>query len=344
MLETTVAGSLPKPAWLAEPEQLWAPWRMAGEALWAAQCDAALVVLKEQEDAGIDIVSNGEVFRQHFVHGILEGVEGVDFSRKRVIGIRADRYEAEVPTVTGPIRRTGPIHAEEVRFTRAHTKRKLKFTMPGPMTIVDTLADEHYRDRPALAMAFAEVLNQEARELEALGVDVIQFDEPAFNVYLDAVEGWGIAALERAADGLGCKTAVHICYGYGIRANLDWKATLGDEWAQYRDTFPVLARSTIDQVSLECANSKVPIELIALLDGKDVLVGAIDVTTSEIESPEAVARTIRDALAHVRPEKLYPCTNCGMVPLGREVAEGKLRALAAGAALVRAELAGAGTA
>ncbi len=339
MLQTTVAGSLPKPTWLAEPESLWAPWRIESEALWEAQCDAALVVLKDQEDAGIDIVSNGEVFSRHFVHGILEHIEGVDFTKKTIIGIRADRYKAEVPTVTGPIRRRGPIHAEEVRFTRAHTRRKLKFTMPGPMTIVDTLADEHYRDRPKLAMAFADVLNQEARQLEALGVDVIQFDEPAFNVYLDEVKSWGIEALERAAEGLSCKTAVHICYGYGIQANLDWKATLGEEWTQYRETFPVLARSSIDQVSLECANSKVPIELIALLDGKDVLAGAIDVATSEIESPEAVASTIREALAYVRPEKLYPCTNCGMVPLARDVAERKLRALVAGAALVRAELA-----
>ncbi|MDP6706378.1 MAG: methionine synthase [Alphaproteobacteria bacterium] len=339
MLDTTVAGSLPKPAWLAEPERLWAPWRMAGEALWQAQCDAALVVLKEQEDAGIDIVSNGEVFRQHFVHGILEHIEGVDFDRKTVIGIRADRYKAEVPTVTGPIRRRGPIHAEEVRFTRAHTRRKLKFTMPGPMTIVDTLADAHYGDRPKLAMAFAEVLNEEARELEALGVDVVQFDEPAFNVYMDAVKGWGIEALERAAEGLGCKTAVHICYGYGIKANIDWKATLGDEWSQYRETFPVLARSRIDQVSLECANSNVPVELIGLLDGKDVLAGAIDVATNEVESPETVAQTIRQVLAYVRPEKLYPCTNCGMVPIPREVAARKLQALAAGAALVRGELA-----
>jgi len=338
MLETTIAGSLPKPAWLAEPERLWAPWRFEGEALWRAQCDAALVVLKEQEDAGIDIVSNGEVFRQHFVHGILEHIDGIDHGRRTTIGIRADRYKAEVPTVTGPIRRRRPIHADEIAFTRAHTDRKLKFTMPGPMTIVDTIADAHYGDRPTLAMAFAEVLNQEARELERLGVDVIQFDEPAFNVYLDAVKGWGIGALERAAEGLKCKTAVHICYGYGIKANLDWKRTLGDEWAQYRETFPVLARSRIDQVSLECAGSRVPIELLGLLEGKDVLVGTIDVATDHVETPDEVAGTIRQALNYVPADKLYPCTNCGMVPLARELSLQKLEALVAGTRLVRAEL------
>ncbi|MBC8241522.1 MAG: methionine synthase [Alphaproteobacteria bacterium] len=338
MLETTIAGSLPKPDWLAEPEKLWAPWRFEGEALWRAQCDAALVVLKEQENAGIDIVSDGEMFRQHFVHGVLQRIDGIDFERKTTIGIRADRYKAEVPTVTAALSRPGSIHGREVAFTRAQTTRKLKFTMPGPMTIVDTIADEHYGDRPALAMAFAEILNSEALELEALGVDVIQFDEPAFNVYMKEVGTWGIKALERAARGLKCKTAVHICYGYGIQANLDWKDTLGDEWAQYRETFPVLADSSIDQVSLECANSKVPLDLLALLGGKDVLVGVIDVATDQLETPEQVAGTIRAALAYVPAERLYPCTNCGMVPLGRELSLKKLHALGAGAAIVRAEL------
>jgi 5-methyltetrahydropteroyltriglutamate--homocysteine methyltransferase len=338
VLETTIAGSLPKPAWLAEPEKLWAPWHLSGEALAAGQRDAALVVLKEQEMAGIDIVSDGEQFRQHFVHGILEHVTGIDFDKRVRIGIRADRYDAEVPTVTGPIGRAGPIHSDEVRFTRAHTAQKLKFTMPGPMTIVDTIADDYYGDRPALAMAFAELLNDEARELQALGVDVIQFDEPAFNVYMKEVQTWGITALERAAQGLTCKTAVHICYGYGIKANIDWKHSLGAEWRQYEETFPVLAESTIDQISLECADSHVPMSLMALLKGKDVLVGAIDVASDEIETPEKVAATIRAALEFVEPDKLFPCTNCGMAPLRREVALGKLQALGAGARLVRGEV------
>ncbi|MCH7929065.1 MAG: methionine synthase [Proteobacteria bacterium] len=339
MLETTLAGSLPKPAWLAEPEKLWAPWRLAGEELEQGKRDAALMWLKEQETAGIDTVTNGEQFRQHFVHGFLEKIDGVDFDKRVMMGIRADRYQALVPTVTRSVERKAPVHAEEVRFTRAHTNNKLKFTLPGPMTMVDTVADEYYRDRAKLAMELAALLNDEARELEALGVDVVQFDEPAFNVFTDDVKAWGIEALHRAIDGLTCTTAVHICYGYGIEENIRWKKTLGSEWRQYEEIFPAIAKSRIDQVSLECANSRVPMELIGLLEGKDVMVGAIDVATTTVETPEQVAAVIRDAMAYVRPEKLYPCTNCGMAPLPQAVARGKFAALAAGAALVREELA-----
>jgi 5-methyltetrahydropteroyltriglutamate--homocysteine methyltransferase len=340
MLRTTIAGSLPKPAWLAEPERLWAPWRLSPEALGDGQRDAVLAALKDQEAAGIDIVTDGEQSRQHFVHGFLERLEGIDFARRVTIGIRADRYKAEVPTVTGALARRGPIHVDEVRWARAHTDRRLKFTIPGPMTIVDTLADEHYRDRRRLALEFARIINEEARELVAAGLDVLQLDEPAFNVYMDDVAAWGIDALHRAVDGLGCTTAVHICYGYGIKANIDWKGTLGSEWRQYEQTFPLLARSRIDQVSLECASSRVPLALLALLAGKDVLVGCIDVATTAVETPDEVAATIRRALEYVPAERLYPCTNCGMVPLPRAVARGKLRALGAGARLVRRELGG----
>ena len=340
MLRTTITGSLPKPAWLAQPEKLWAPWASDDPArLMEAKQDAVRLAIRDQEEAGIDIVTDGEQSRQHFVHGILEKIEGIDFDRKTRIGIRDDRYDADCPTVTSELRRTGSIHGDEVRFARAHTERALKFTMPGPMTIVDTLADAHYGDRPAMAMAFAEILNDEARELVAVGVDALQFDEPAFNVYLDAVPTWGVEALNRAVAGLDCTTAVHICYGYGIEANLQWKATLGDVWEQYAAILPPLAESDIDQISLEFAGSRVPMEVIKLLDGKkDVLVGAIDVTTLTAESPEEVAAVIREAMKYTSPERIFPCTNCGMVPLPRSVSQGKLKALGAGAALVRAEL------
>jgi len=293
------------------------------------------LALFDQEHAGIDIVTDGEQSRQHFVHGFLEGLDGVDFDRRVKMGIRNNRYDAMVPTVTGPLRRRHPVHATEAGIARGHTHSRLKFTLPGPMTIIDTLADAHYGDRVAMAMAFADLLNEEARELEAIGVDVIQFDEPAFNVYLDEVTGWGIEALHRATAGLRCKTAVHICYGYGIQANIDWKTSLGREWRQYERIFPALAASRIDQVSLECANSHVPIDLLALLAGKDVLVGAIDVATDQVETPEQVAQTIEQALRFVPAERLYPCTNCGMAPLDRTLANQKLATLAAGAALVR---------
>ncbi|MBV8132587.1 MAG: methionine synthase [Alphaproteobacteria bacterium] len=340
MLETTIAGSLPKPVWLAKPRMLWAPWQLAGEDLAEGKHDATLLALKEQEDAGIDIVTDGEQARQHFVHGFLERIDGVDFGRRVTMGIRNNRYEALVPTVTGPLRRTGSVHAFEAEIARAHTKRRLKFTLPGPMTIVDTIADTYYGDKVALAMAFAELLNDEARELTAIGVDVIQFDEPAFNVYGEAVTEWGIAALHRAAEGLTCKTAVHICYGYGIKANIDWKAGLGPEWRHYEAIFPALAASRIDQISVECAGSKVPIELLGLLGGKDVLLGAIDVASERVEKPEEVAATVERALSFVPAERLFPCTNCGMAPMGRPLAIGKLVALVAGAALVHARISG----
>jgi len=335
MFETTIAGSLPKPAWLAEPNVLWAPWRFSGPELQSAQRDATLLVIKEQEDAGIDIVTDGEQSRQHFVHGFLKFVEGIDFGKLTEMGIRDNRYKAMVPTVTGPLRLTGRVHATEARLARAHTKRRLKFTLPGPMTIIDTIADSHYGDKVALAMAFADLLNQEARALQADGVDVIQFDEPAFNVYMDAVRDWGIDALHCASEGLTCTTAVHICYGYGIKANIDWKATLGSEWRQYEAIFPLLGRSRIEQVSLECRNSHVPMSLMELLAGKDVMVGVIDVASDQIETAEEVAETIAQALEFVPKERLFPCTNCGMAPMAREVALGKLEALGAGAALAR---------
>ena len=339
MLTTTIVGSLPKPPWLAVPLKLWAPWRLPAELLVAGQRDAVLIAVKEQEAAGIDIVTDGEQSRQHFVHGFLEHLDGIDFGKRVTIGIRADRYKAEVPTVVGPVRRRRPVHADDVRFLRAHTDRRVKFTLPGPMTIVDTLADDYYRDRARLALEFAAILNDEARELAALGVDVVQIDEPAFNVYMDDVETWGVRALDVALEGVPCRTAVHICYGYGIPANVEWKRTLGHEWRQYERTFPLLARSRVDQVSVECANSRVPLSLLGLLRGKDVLVGAIDVASDVVETPEQVATTIRRAMEHVAPEHLYPCTNCGMAPLRRDVARGKLRALSAGAAIARAELA-----
>ena len=335
MFETTIAGSLPKPAWLAEPQKLWPQWQAAGAELAQAKRDATLLWLKELEDAGIDIVTEGEQSRQHFVHGFLEFVEGIDFEHKVKMGIRNNRYDAMVPKVIGPLKLKGRVHQAEARLARAHTKKKLKITLPGPMTIVDTIADAYYGDKVKLAMAFAALLNQEARALEKDGVDVIQFDEPAFNVYMSEVKTWGIRALERAARGLKCKTAVHICYGYGIKANTDWKETLGTEWRQYAEIFPVLAKSSIQQVSLECIHSKVPIELMALLKGKDVLVGVIDVASDKVETAAEVAAAIGRALKYVPKGRLFPCTNCGMAPMNREIALAKLKALAAGAAIAR---------
>jgi 5-methyltetrahydropteroyltriglutamate--homocysteine methyltransferase len=347
MFDTTIAGSLPKPGWLAETGKLWPQWQQGGEALARAKLDATLLWVKAQEDAGLTIIGDGEMSRQHFVHGFLEKVSGIDFANKVEMGIRNDRYKAMVPQVVAPLALGGRVHEAEARLLRAHTRRRIKFTLPGPMTIVDTVADRHYGDRVKLAFAFAELLNQEARALQDDGVDIIQFDEPAFNVYLEQAADWGVRALERAAQGLNrrsavtgraCTTAVHICYGYGIQANIDWKKSLGGEWRQYERVFPALARSSIDQVSLECYHSHVPPDLMALLAGKDVMVGVIDVASDEVETPEQVAATLQQALRFVPRGRLVACTNCGLAPMKREVAEAKLRALALGTALADARL------
>ena len=333
MFRTAIAGSLPKPGWLAETHKLWPQWREQGPALADAKRDATLLWIKAQEDAGLAVIGDGEQSRQHFVHGFLEHVAGIDFEHKVEMGIRGDRYKAMVPQVIGPLALNGRVHDTEARLLRAHTPRLTKFTLPGPMTIVDTVADRFYGDRVTMAMAFADLLNLEARALQADGIDIVQFDEPAFNVFLDEAADWGVKALERAAAGLTCKTAVHVCYGYGIEANLQWKATLGEQWRQYEKIFPALARSRIDQVSLECIHSLVPIEMIGLLEGKEVMVGVIDVASDAIETAEEVADTIGRALQFVRRDRLIACTNCGLAPMDRHVAEAKLRALGAGAAL-----------
>ena len=344
MFPTAIAGSLPKPAWLAETQKLWPQWKSEGADLAQAKLDATLLWIKAQEDAGLDVIGDGEMSRQHFVHGFLEQVEGIDFEHKVEMGIRNERYKAMVPQVVAPLRLKRRVHAAEAQFLRAHTSRKIKFTLPGPMTIVDTVADRFYGDKVKLSFAFAELLNQEALALQADGVDIVQFDEPAFNVYMAEAAAWGVKALERAAQGLHeagqasgrpCTTAVHICYGYGIQANIDWKQSLGQEWRQYEQVLPALAASSIDQVSLESIHSHVPAELMALLAGKDVMVGVIDVASDQIETAEEVADTIGRALQFVPRDRLIACTNCGLAPMSRAVAEAKLAALAQGAALAR---------
>ncbi|MFY8282399.1 methionine synthase [Pseudoalteromonas sp. SSMSWG5] len=337
LLPTSTAGSLPKPAWLAEPETLWSPWKLQGAELTDGKQDALRVALQEQQQAGVDIVSDGEQTRQHFVTTFIEHLNGVDFENRKTVTIR-NRYEASVPSVIGPVSRSKPVFVEDAKFLRSQTKQPIKWALPGPMTMIDTLYDAHYQSREQLAWEFAKILNQEAKELEAAGVDIIQFDEPAFNVFFDDVNDWGIKCLERAIEGLKCETAVHICYGYGIKANTDWKQTLGNEWRQYEEVFPKLQKSNIDIISLECHNSRVPIELLALIRGKKVMVGAIDVASNEVETPDEVAHTLREALKYVDADKLYPCTNCGMAPLPRNIASAKLSALSKGAEIVRGEI------
>src|ERR1700756_1201293 len=338
LFPTTIAGSLPKPEWLAEPNTLWAPRKSSRDEPARAKRDATMLAIKLQEDAGVDIVTEGEQARQHFVHGFLEKIEGIDFAHKVEMGIRKDRYKAMVPQVVAPLTLKGRVHADEARIARTHTTHKLKFTLPGPMTIIDTIADQYYGDRVKMAFAFAELLNEEAKALQADGVDLIQFDEPAFNVYMDEVSDWGIRALERAAEGLTCATAVHICYGYGIKANTDWKQTLGAERRQYEEIFPVIDKKSIPQVAIESRDSKVPLELLRLLPNKVVQAGVIDVASDEVETADDVVKVIEAVLKFVPASNLVATTNCGMAPMRREIAEAKLAALGAGARLAREKL------
>src|ERR1700721_285694 len=262
LFPTTVAGSLPKPEWRAEPNTLWAPWKSTGSELARAKRDATVLAVKLQEDAGVDIVTEGEQARQRFVHGFLEKVE-------------------------------------------------------------------------EMACACADLHKEEAKALQADGVAGIQFHEPAFNVYMDEVSDWGIKALEHAAQGLTCATAVHICYGYGIKANTDWQQTLGGEWRQNENIFPAIPGSPIQQVAIECRNSRVPLDLLGLLTGKVVQAGVIDVASDTVETAEDVAAVIDAVSKFVPKSNIVATTNCGMAPMHRDIAEAKLMALGAGAQLAR---------
>ncbi len=333
-LRTTIAGSLPKPSWLTTRDQLWAGWLQEGDALAEAKRDAVQAAVLAQEQAGIDIVTDGEQTRQHFVTTFIEGLEGIDAENRATVQIRR-RYDASVPRVVGEVVRNGPVFADDVSFLRSITDRPIKVQLPGPMTMADTVQDDYYEDRQVLADVFARALNDEARAMAAAGADFIQFDEPAFNVFLEEVSSWGVTALEKAIADVDAITSVHICYGYGVKANIDWKHGLGSEWRQYEATFPILAASNIDQVSLEIAGSHVPLEVLDLLGDKSVHAGVIDVATDRIETPDEVATLIERVAGRLPVERIYPSTNCGMVPLGREVALAKMTALAAGAELFR---------
>jgi 5-methyltetrahydropteroyltriglutamate--homocysteine methyltransferase len=341
LLLTTIAGSLPKPAWLADPSfQLFAPWVVPPDRLGEAQDDAVRLAILDQESAGIDIVTDGEQRRRHYIWGFLQGLTGTDTERTAKKRTRGDRFDTlqDVARVVGELARPASIMVDALRFARALTSRPIKVALPGPMTIVDSTADEYYgQDDKTMAMRWAALLNAEARDLAAAGADIVQFDEPCFNVYLEKVTAWGMEALERAIERVSCTTAVHICYSYGIPRVLAWKSR-NTEWGQYEVTLPLLARSSIHQVSVECAASKVDVSVLAAAAGKDVLLGVIDVGTEVVETPEVVAGRIRAALRYVPAARLYPCTDCGLVPRSRAAALGKLRALAAGAALVRAEI------
>jgi len=333
-IHTTVTGSLPKPNWIAETGKLWSSWKLSGDALELGKLKATLLSVEDQIAAGLSIITDGEQSRQHFVTTFIENLSGVDFKKRKIVRIR-DRYNASVPTVISRINRKKSVFLKYAIFLRSLTKLPIKFSLPGPMTMVDTLFDNYYKSREKLAWRFAEVLNEEAKDLEKAGIDYIQFDEPAFNVFFDEVKDWGIATLERAAKNLKSKTIVHICYGYGIKANNDWKKSLGSEWRQYENIFPLLNKSKINQISLECMNSKVPLDLLSLLNNKEVLAGVIDVASTKIETPKEVFNLIKKITKFVSPKKLTCCTNCGMITLPPKIAQAKMQAIAKGSKLAQ---------
>lgn len=332
-IKTTIAGTLPKPTWLAEPEKLWAEWKLKDSELYKWQCEATLYWIKFQENTGVDIISDGEQFRKHFVHVFLESIQGIDWNKMTTMGIRNDRYDAEVPTVVNKLKKLETVHFKSTEFCLKNTSNDFKITLPGPMTICDTIANGFYYSKKEMAFEFAKILNAEALELEKLGVHTIQFDEPAFNAFTKEASEWGLEILEVAASGLKCKTAVHICYGYGIKQNIEWKKTLGNEWKQYEDFFPTLNNSSIDQVSLECANSRVPLDVLKMLSNKQILVGLIDVANPEIETPSEVCKLLEKVSKYVDYKNIIACTNCGMAPMPFDIAEGKIKSLVAGANL-----------
>ena len=331
-IETTISGSLPKPNWIASTGKLWSPWKLSSDALELGKLSATQSAVQDQLKAGLSIITDGEQSRQHFVTTFIENLSGVNFKKRKIVRIR-DRYDASVPTVVGPVSRKKPVFIKFAKFLRNLSSKPIKFSLPGPMTMVDTLYDNFYKSREKLAWRFAEVLNEEAKELEKAGVDYIQFDEPAFNVFFDEVRDWGIETLERAAKNLRSKTVVHICYGYGIKANNDWKKTLGSEWRQYEKIFPLLNKSKIDQISLECMNSKVPLDLLSLLKNKKILAGVIDVATNKVETPKKIFELIKKITHFVKPKQLSCCTNCGMITLPPKIAQRKMESMVQGAKL-----------
>jgi 5-methyltetrahydropteroyltriglutamate--homocysteine methyltransferase len=335
---------LPKPGWLAVPNILQAPWKVPSEDLPEAQADATRLSVASQVAAGLDVVTDGEQQRRHYIWGFLDGIAAVDTANLALKPTRGQRFRNEAPVarLVGEPEWPGPLQVEQLRAVRAMTDRPIKVTLPGPMTIVDSVLDTVGRRSTAdLAMVFADLLNREARALAEAGAAVVQFDEPCFNIYLDQAREWGIAALERASAGVGTKTGVHICYGYGGSEVTDWKAANRD-WSHYEQSLALVARTDIDEVSIETAAVGVDIGVIELLRGKDVLLGLVNVGNETVEAPEDVAGGLRHALAHVAPQRLFACTDCGLVLRSRQAAAAKMRALVAGAAIVNRELARAG--
>jgi 5-methyltetrahydropteroyltriglutamate--homocysteine methyltransferase len=339
ILPTTVVGSYPQPDWLVDKQKLRSRlvprvrtpeiWRVAEAMLEDAQDDATILAIRDQERAGIDIITDGEIRRESYSNHFSGALEGVDHaSPAEVIG-RTGKPTI-VPRVTGRVKRMRAVEVRDVAFARANTDHAVKITLPGPFTMTAQCKNEFYGDEAELAMDYAAALNEEIRELKAAGADVIQLDEPWMQAFPDRARRFAIPAINRALEGIEGTTVVHMCFGYA--------AIVSDKPTGY-SFLPELAGATAQQISIEAAQPKLDLGVLKDLPGKTLMLGVIDLGTPEIETPQLVAERIRAALAVLPPERLVPAPDCGMKYLPRDRAFGKLKALAEGAAIVRRELA-----
>ena len=326
---------MPRPGWLVDDwYSIRENWRLSGGALAEAQDDATVLALEDQERAGIDIVCDGEQRRSTHHTYFLSHLDGVDFGTLRPKGMRGRTTNmTDVPRVTGPVSLRAHRTTEDFRFLRRLTGKPIKTTLPGPSTLVDGSCDEYYGDERALAFAFADALRGEIAALAAAGCDIVQLDEPAVSRLPEKLHAWGVEAMDRAFAGVAVTSCVHVCYGYTSRQSG------GKEWKHgYDEILPALAKSRIEQFSLEFAEPALPPSVLRLLPGKTVQLGVINVGSNETETPAAVAGRLRAALEALPAARLIAAPDCGCVALPREVARAKLSAMVAGAAMVRAEL------
>jgi 5-methyltetrahydropteroyltriglutamate--homocysteine methyltransferase len=339
LLPTTVVGSYPQPDWLIDRAKLGskvprvrAPeiWRIAAEHLEQAQDDATLLAIRDMERAGIDIITDGEMRRESYSNRFATALQGVDIVNPGTT-INRSGARAVVPRITAPIKRRGPVEVRDVQFLRANTAKPIKITLPGPFTMAQQAQDDYYKDEEALALAFAAAVNQEIKDLQRAGADVIQLDEPWLQARADRAARYGVKAINRALDGIHGTTVVHLCFGYA--------AAVKDKPSGY-SFLGQLAETRASQISIEAAQPRLDLAVLRELAPKSVMVGVIDLGTNAVETPAQVAERIRAALKYIAPEKLVVAPDCGMKYLERDAAYGKLVALARGAAIVRKEIAG----
>jgi len=340
LLPTTLVGSYPQPDWLIDRARLTERlpprvrahelWRVAPEWLEQAQDDATLVAIRDQERAGVDIVSDGEIRRESYSNRFATALDGLDIENPGVAPGRGGGNANLVPRIVGRIRRKYPVQVRDVQFLRAHTDRAIKITVPGPFTMSEQTQNDYYRDEEELIFDYAAAVNEEIKDLFAVGADVVQIDEPWMQARPDKARRYGVAALNRALAGVTGTTAVHLCFGY---------AAMVHQRPSGYSFLSELAAARVDQISIETAQSSLDCSILEKLAGKTIILGVLDLSTAEVETPDVVAARIRRALAYVSPDRLIIAPDCGMKYLARSTAFAKMQAMVAGASLVRAELA-----